>query len=258
MKGKIFIVVVLVAVAWVAGRQLGIGSKGEGRYELNQSYQLAPGARVEVSGINGPVEVTTSDAGTAEVHVTTTARDEDALARHQINVFQTATSLTIRSENHDGWKFWRWFNGGDNARQSVTLKLPRQVELTARGVNGRVTVGDIDGAVHVSGINGKVVIERATGAADVSGVNGAVSLGLAQLGDEGLRVSGVNGRVELRLTDDVNADLTVRGLNGNVTNELPNVALTHEGHATWHGRIGTGGAPISISGVNGSVRLTRD
>ncbi len=258
MKGRIFIVLLLVAVAWVAGRQLGIGAQGEGRYELNQSYQLAPGARVEVSGINGPVEVTTSDSATAEVHITSTARDEDALERHQISVQQTGTSLTIRGQNRDGWKFWRWFNGGDKARQSVTLKLPRQVELTARGVNGRVTVGDMDGAVHISGINGKVEIERATGAADVSGVNGAVSLGLAQLGDEGLKVSGVNGRVELRLTDEVNADLTVRGLNGNVANDLPNVSLTHEGHSTWHGRIGTGGAPISISGVNGSVRLTRD
>jgi len=257
MKGRIFLVVVLVVVAWIVGRQLGIGSHGEGRFELNQNYQLAPGARVEVSGINGPVEITTSDTDTAEVHILTTARDEDALEDHQITVQQSGSNLTIHGENHNGWRFWRWLKGSENVRQSVTLKLPHQVELSAKGINGRVTVGELDGAVHVAGVNGKVEIERATGAADVSGVNGAVSLGLARLGDEGLRVSGVNGRVELRFADDVNADLVVHGLNGNVANDLPNSTLTQEGHSTWRAHIGTGGTIISVNGINGSIHLTR-
>ncbi|HYX40620.1 MAG TPA: hypothetical protein VE821_02925, partial [Pyrinomonadaceae bacterium] len=206
MKGRIFLVVVLVVAAWVVGRQLGIGSHGEGRFELNQNYQLAPGARVDVSGINGPVEIATSDTDTAEVHILITARDEEALENHPINVQQSGSNLTIHGENRSGWRFWRWLKGSEDVHQSVTLKLPRQVELSARGVNGRVSVGALDGAVHIAGVNGKVEIERATGAADVSGINGAVSLGLAHLGAEAPRVSGVNGRVELRLADDVNAD----------------------------------------------------
>jgi len=257
MKGRIFLVVVLVVAAWIVGRQLGIGSHGEGRFELNQNYQLAPSARVDVSGINGPVEITTSDTDTAEVHILITARDEEALENHPINVQQSGSNLTIRGENRNGWRIWRWLKGSEDVHQSVTLKLPRQVELSARGVNGRVSVGALDGAVHIAGVNGKVEIERATGTADVSGVNGAVSLGLTHLGTEAPRVSGVNGRVELRFADDVNADLVVRGLNGNVTNDLTNSTLTQEGHSTWRAHIGTGGTLISINGVNGSVRLTR-
>src|SRR5437764_4053202 len=190
MKCRIFIIVVLVVVAWIAGRQLGIGSHGEGRFELNQSYQLTPGGRVEVSGINGPVEIATAGSETAEVHIQITARDEDALQNHQISVQQSASSLTIRGENRNGWRFWRWLNGPDNARQSVTLKLPRRVELSTRGVNGRVSVGELDGAVHVSGVNGKVEIARATGAAEVGVVHGMVSLGFALPGIDGLHVHG--------------------------------------------------------------------
>ena len=258
MKGRIFIVILLVAVAWVVGRQLGIGASGEGRYELNQSYQLVPGAQVEVSGINGPVEISTSDTDRAEVHIEITARDDDALQDNQINVRQNGTGLVVRGERRQRWRFWRWLRGGDNVRQRVTLKLPRAVDLTAKGVNGRVTVGELEGPVHISGVNGKVEISRAIGTAEINGVNGAVALGLAGLTGDGLRVSGVNGRVELRFSDEVNADLTVRGLNGNVTNELPDATLTHEGHATWRGRIGDGGTPISINGVNGSIRLTHE
>jgi hypothetical protein len=258
MKGRIFIVVVLVALAWVVGRQLGIGAKGDGRYEFNQSYQLAPGAKVEVASINGPVEISTGDSDTAEVHIEITARDDDALQDNQISVRQTGGGLSVRGERRQRWRFWRWLRGGDNVRQAVTLRLPRAVELTAKGVNGRVTVGELEGAVHVSGVNGKVEIARAVGAADISGVNGAVLLGLARLGDEGLRVSGVNGRVELRFADEVDADLTVTGLNGNVTSDLSGATVTREGHGTWRGHIGAGGTAISISGVNGSVRLTHE
>ncbi|HEX8071868.1 MAG TPA: hypothetical protein VF546_18110 [Pyrinomonadaceae bacterium] len=258
MKGRIFLVLVLVAAAWVAGRQLGIGARGEGRYEFNQSFQLAPGAQVEVKGINGPVEVATSDGTTAEVHVLVTARDEDALDAHRINVEQTGAGLSIRGENRGGWSLWHWLKGEGPVRQTVTLKLPRQTEFSAKGVNGRVTVGELAGAVHVAGVNGKVEIAQAAGAADVSGVNGAVSLGLADLSGDGLRVSGVNGRVELRFADEVNADVTVRGLNGNVSNDLPNTTLTQEGRGTWRGRVGDGGTQINISGVNGSVRLARE
>lgn len=259
MKGRIFIVLVLVAAAWVVGRQLGIGAKGEGRYEFNNTYQLASGAQVTVTGINGPVEVTTSDTDTAEVHILITARSEDAIEDHRITVEQSGSSLTIRGENRPGWHFWRWLMGdtGD-VKQSVTLQLPRAVEFTARGINGKVSVGALAGAVHVNGINGKVEIEQATGAADINGVNGAVTLGIARLGDEGLHVSGVNGKVELRFADEVNADVVVHGLNGNVTSDLPNSSITQEGHATWHGQVGRGGTPISLNGINGRISLTHE
>jgi DUF4097 and DUF4098 domain-containing protein YvlB len=258
MKGRIFIVLVLVAAAWIVGRQLGFGAKGEGRYELNQSYQLAPGARVEVANINGPVEVSTTDGDTAEVHIEITARDEDALKAHRINVQQSTSSLSVRGENRDGWKFWRWLYGGDNAKQTVTLRLPRQVELNVSNVNGRVLAGDLDGSARIGNVNGKVDLAQVTGAAEVRNVNGAVGLGITHLGSDGLRVSNVNGRVELRFGEDVNADLNVHGLNGNVSNDLSDVKIRQEGHGTWSGRIGAGGAAITINGVNGSVRLTRD
>ena len=44
------------------------------RDEFNRTYQLGPGARVDVSSIRGPVEITTGDSATAEVQVIRTAR----------------------------------------------------------------------------------------------------------------------------------------------------------------------------------------
>ena len=81
---------------------------------------------------------------------------------------------------------------------------------------------------------------------------------LFRFDDRGVRVSGVNGGIELRLANGLNADLTAKGMNGNVRSEIPEVTVDKEefGHS-YSARIGSGGAPITISGINGNVRLIR-
>ena len=43
------------------------------REEIRQTYELSPGARVELIGLNGPVKIETSDTKTAEVYIERTA-----------------------------------------------------------------------------------------------------------------------------------------------------------------------------------------
>jgi hypothetical protein len=143
-------------------------------------------------------------------------------------------------------------------RHRVTLKLPRQISLEVSGVNGRVGVGEVDGPVRVSGVNGAVEVAQARGYSELSGINGKVALTIRQLGEQGIKASGINGSVELRFMDDVNADLNVSGINGSVTPDLPNVTIEGEvRRSNFRARIGSGGSPIRISGINGQIRLSR-
>ncbi len=270
MKLKIFVVLLALAVAWFVGRRYAAGlpevggdggavASAPGVQRVDQTFKLAPRARVEVSGISGSVEVAVADADDAEVHVENTARDADALEDHKVTVAQTAAGLTVRGENPDGpWSLWRWLasGGGGKARQRVTLKLPRGAEFVARGIGGGVRVGALDGPVRISGVGGGVEIERATGAAEISGINGGVNLALAELGARGARISGVNGGVELRVPAGLNADLDVSGMNGGFSNDAPNATVEEQSNRSRaHARIGNGGFTIKISGVNGSVHL---
>ncbi|MDQ3257697.1 MAG: hypothetical protein M3R15_28060 [Acidobacteriota bacterium] len=263
MKLKIMIVIVLIAAAWAFGRTGGKVTPHDsspfetrtGREETRQSYQLASGARIEVSGINGPVKVETADTDTAEVHIISSASNPSDLDHHKIIVEQTLNSLNIHGKNKRSW--WRkLWSGGANVHQQVTLRIPRRSDLMASGVNGSVTVGEIEGAVHVSGINGRVEVAPSIGASEVHGVNGPVSLGVGRLNEQGVSVNGVNGAVELRFGESVNADLSVDGLNGTVSSGLSNMIIEEQpSRSSLRARIGTGGAPIDISGVNGRVRL---
>src|SRR3712207_7037243 len=58
----------------------------------------------------------------------------------------------------------------------TTLFRSRRVSVTAKGVNGPVEVGEVEGALEVSGVNGRAELVQAGGRAEVSGVNGNVVL----------------------------------------------------------------------------------
>ena len=268
---RVLIVVVLVVAAAVLGlwrtqggvRQglnrvagmSGDNSEGATGDETRKSFELKPGDRVSVQGINGTVEIQTSDTKTAEVFVKRTADSPSSLRRREIIIEQTSDGLVVRSqENHLG--FWEHLFGR-NPKEEVTIKAPRQIALSLRGVNGRVTTGNIDGSLEVRGINGRVELGQATSFAEISGINGNVSVGLRQLGERGARLSGINGNIELRLTSDLNADVTAKGMNGRLSSEIPAVTVDKDDHGSRYlAHIGTGGAPITISGINGNVRLT--
>ena len=222
------------------------------RDEVNQTYELAAGARVEVSGINGAVDIETASGSTAEVHIVRSARSREDLNYHKIIIEHTANSLVVRGEKERS-------NWGDrNVRQRVTLRLPRQVDLTVSGVNGRTNVGEVDGPVKLSGINGGVEVAQAEGYSDISGINGRVKVTIIRLSSRGIHVSGVNGGVELRFNEDLNADLEVTGINGSVNTDVANVTVMGKySRQNFRAKIGSGGTPIVVTGLNGSLKLGR-
>jgi hypothetical protein len=224
------------------------------RDSIDQTYRLSAGARVEVRGINGTVDVESGTEGTAEVHIVRSARNAEDLNFRKVLIEHTGNSLVIRGEQEKD----KWGHRDREVRQRVMLRLPRQVDLSVNGINGRVDVGEIDGPVRLSGINGKVEVGQAMGYSHISGINGRVNITIAQLGERGIHVSGVNGGVELRFVDEVNAVIDVTGINGSVNADVPNVVLQGKiDRNNFHATIGSGGNPIKVSGVNGHVKLVR-
>lgn len=224
--------------------------------ETRKSFELKPGARVEIQGINGLVDVQTSDTQTAEVFVRRTGDNSASLQHRDLIIEQTSDGLLVRTKQaHTG--LWDHLFGKD-PKEEVTIKAPRQIALSIRGVNGRVSTGDIEGSLELKGVNGKVELGLVSDFAQVGGVNGSISLGLRQLDERGARISGVNGGIELKLANGLNADLTTKGMNGSVRSDIPEVAVNRDDVSRrYSATIGNGGPAIEISGVNGNVRLTR-
>ncbi len=218
---------------------------------IQKTVPLSAGAKVEIRGINGRVEVDGTDSGQAEIEIVRSARTREDLEHGRIEIETAGNSLVIKGVNEKGWN-----NRGVNVRQRVTLRVPRGVEMAVSGVNGSVDVDGIVGAQTVSGVNGSVNVNDGGAVTGISGINGKVSLGISRIGEGGMRVSGINGGVEIRVAGSVSADVRATGINGNVTTDVPNAVI--EGKVTennYRARIGGGGPDINVSGINGSVRI---
>ncbi|MCI0659826.1 MAG: hypothetical protein L0220_02015 [Acidobacteria bacterium] len=223
--------------------------------QINKTVTLAPGSNVKINGINGRVTIVTGEGDKAEIDISIRASDREALDRRPLLIEETANSLTIRTDERREER-----RGGDRGwvRHEVNLKLPRDVNLRVNGVNGAVDVGQIAGEVGLNGINGKVSVAQAGTATHINGINGHTTISLLRLGEGGLRVSGCNGGVSIGLPVSTNANIRVHGINGGVDTDLP-ITLTGEikrGQLT--GTIGSGGATIEITGINGGVQLRRN
>jgi hypothetical protein len=162
--------------------------------------------------------------------------------------------LRIRIQQQRKRSFWSMLTPRSEERQRAYLRLPRQINFYANGVNGVTRIGEIGGRVTVGGANGPVTIARATGGAEAHGVNGNIEMTLVQL-SKGIQVNGVNGNVTLRFAGAVNADVAVRGITGNVNPELPNMTVLDKKQGRLEARVGNGGAPIEVRGVNGNINL---
>lgn len=220
------------------------------REDINQTYELAPGARVELSVISGSVDVETTSGNTAEVHIVRMGETRQDLDCYTVAIEHTPGSLIMRhkQERTDECQNIR-------ARQQVTLRLPRNVDLKLNAISGPVKIGEIDGALRLSGISGRVEVAQALGYSEISGISGVLSISIPRMSERGIRVSGISGKVELRLASDLNADWNVSGINGEVNAAAPNVTINKVGHSNFAGKVGAGGSVISVSGISGSVTL---
>lgn len=258
--------------------------------ELQRSYRLAPGANVDVSAISGSVVIETSDTNMAEVHVFRTARNRADLAYLNVIVEQQGSGLVVRGESEREGSVPR----GVQVRHRIVLKIPRQVSLNVNTISGTATIGNIDGPVRVenisgaaqfadvrgplvvtnisgplaignvadkvqlTNISGNVTLGRTVGHLELSDVSGNVTATVERLDRRGVLVQQVSGEIELRFVDAVNADVVANNIDGDVRLDLPDVSMQSRPVRTMlRARVGTGGWPISITNVSGTVKLVK-
>ena len=260
------------------------------REEINQKFQLAAGAKVEVSSIRGHVDIGNSENDMAEVQIIRTARTRADLEYHKIAVEHSGNSLVVRGiqEREDRRR------ANIQVDHHVILKLPRRIDLAINSISGHLKAGDVDGEVRVNSISGNasignvsgklnvksisgtldageigadvrvnsvsgnVRLSQVNGSVDVLSVSGTVNARLVSLSPPGIHIRSVSGSVEIGFQSDVNADFTADGISGQVYLEVPNVVRDNEvKEPNVRARIGAGGTLIEISSVSGNIRLTR-
>jgi len=261
------------------------------REEIRQTFRLAPDARVEVSGIQGSVEIETANIEVAEINIVRSAQSRKDLEEYKIGIKNDSQSLSIRGET-------RRSNSGDgfgpDVHHQVKIRLPFSVNLSIKNIAGEVLVGDVGGNLSVGSVGGSLVIGAVNGRLqinvisggvtvgrvggqieiksvggnvkiaqtvdylNISVVTGTVSVGIAALEKRGVEINSISGQVELQIKDKLNAQLITNNVSGKVSIEIPNVTVQSRPNAyAMSALIGKGGSPISINVITSDVRFVR-
>lgn len=263
---NVFVGFIVVTMCWCFGTgnsraSLRFGTEGgqaeqpkpdPEREEIIRSYELLPGARVDVSNIRGPVEIETGEGNNAQVSVLRTALRREDFAKRRMIIDQTPSGLVVRSDGEKQNEM-----GGNRATDRVKLVLPRRIDLKIEGINGDVKIRETDGEVRVNGVNGTVEILGAQSITEIRSVVGDVKATVRGVDRRGMVVGSIVGMVDLNFTSDVDADLRVSGVTGGIFPRMSNlVTRGYPNNANLEGRIGSGGGPITVSTVVGSVTLS--
>jgi hypothetical protein len=238
-------VLLIVLIPALAATQIQARDEQE---HIQKSYQLAPDASVEVSGIAGPVTIDTTAGNTAELDIVRTAPTRTDLDCGRMDITQDGASLRIRTES---------LCQNVRGSQRVTLKLPRRVDITLGNIAGEVHVGPTDGLLRLTSIAGHVRADELR-AAKMSSLAGGLTLGIAGVGDRGIRISSVTGAVELNVRKGINAELAVRSLVGSIRSDVSHVEAAGDDGSDYRVAFGSGGHKIAISSIVGPVTIHED
>lgn len=228
------------------------------------SGPLAAGQWARAHNINGAVKFEASADN--QIHI----RAEKRLGRRgeiqdiSFALVRTSTGLTIcvlrddidRCED-DGIQSGRTRNYNNDVSAELTIQVPRGAHVSANTVNGGVRVEGTSGEVKAGTVNGGVTVVTSGGPVSANTVNGSVRAEIGTATREPMRFRTVNGSVEIALPAETAADVDISTVNGSINTEFPMTITGRWGPKNARGTINGGGETISITTVNGSVRLRR-
>lgn len=253
-------VALALALPFVAACDIVGGFSGNERASepWSKTYQLAAGGRVEISNVNGKIELTGSDGDKVEVNAEKVGRGNtpeaarEALKRIEIqeSVSPDRIHLETKVQRVAGFNM-----GGGEVR--YTVRVPSGANIKLETVNGGIEIENVRGRAEVETTNGGIVARRIGGALNASTTNGGVEAEIDRLAADGVQMECVNGGLRLTLPKDASADIDAQVVNGGIS--VDGLTIDTQGERTrrrLEGRLNGGGPKVRIEGTNGGIRLS--
>lgn len=264
----------LLAIALAAVASFGCGdSTGvdgrttPGNRSYDDSFQwrgrVAEGDHIAIRGIAGSIRASLA-SGNEVVVTATKSGPVDRRRRVAIDVQPHAGGVTICAVYPDAWgepanvcgqgSSGRIDLQDDDVEITFTVQVPAGVVFLGSTVAGNVEASGLRSDAFVTTVAGnlRVVTSRLAEATTVSG-SVTASIGLTDW-DRDLRFSTTTGDVTVQVPAATNAEVHASTVNGGIESAF---ALTQVSPGRMRGSIGSGGRMLTLSAVNGNIRLRR-
>ncbi len=252
-------VVVLPLLVAASGCDLALADyKQKETAEWRRTYELQPGGRLEVSNVNGKIDVQPSSGNSVEVVAQKTAKGGSVEAAKQalerIEIVESVSPSSIRIET----KIQRgvgMFGGGQEVH--YTIKVPSSAEARFTTVNGGIELTGLKGRVNAETTNGGIKGHDISGSLDASTTNGGLEVELSEVASSGVKLGCTNGGIDLRLPASSKATISARITNGGISTDGLQIEQTGEStRRRLDGRLNGGGPRIDIDGTNGGIHIS--
>ena len=221
--------------------------------EWTHRYQLAPGGRVEVINVNGPVRLASGEASSVEVHATVTTKAlteagaKEILARGHIQ--EQVEPARIRVETISP----RGVRGSFEVRLEVTVPPDSQSDVSV--TNGSVNADGLSGGLKVVAVNGNVELTKMSGALDTVVANGSLAVDLARV-TAPVRLELTDGRLSLALPAASKANLSASIVNGALdVSGLSVEGVTGRRVRSVEAALNGGGPAVELRATNGRLSI---
>ncbi len=235
--------------------------------EFRWSGRIAPGAAVEIKGINGDITAEPATGDEVQVVAVKSSRRGD-LNSVELKVVEHAGGVTICAiyPNDDSINpntceprgSGEHRNVGNNdVRVDFRVRVPQRVGFIGRTINGKIGATSLASNVVSNTVNGSIRIST-SGYAEATTMNGEIA---AKLGDANwpaaLTFKTLNGEITLDLPADTSTEVKAEILNGTINSDFPMSLTSLTTRRVIGGRISVGGRALFLKTLNGSINLRR-
>jgi hypothetical protein len=223
------------------------------------NYSLSEGGRVSIENINGSITVVGGPGNEVEILAIKKGKSQEILDGIQIIIDHSPDAIRVETEYPEkGFK--GLFSWGDGDRGSVSYKVvvPMSANLESiESVNGNLEISGVSGVVKASTVNGGIKASDLNANARIETVNGSVNASFASLkGQQKANCESVNGRITVNLPSDADTRVSAETINGGIDGSEFGLK-TNKGFVgrDLDGDIGNGSAKLSLSTVNGAIKI---
>ncbi len=231
--------------------------KSEETAEWRKVYTLESGGRVDVSNVNGKIDVEPSSGNAVEVIAVKVAKGGSPEAARQalerIEIVETASPSAVKVETRVPRGSGLFQRGGTEVR--YTVKVPASAEVHFTTVNGGITLLGLNGRVNAETTNGGIRARDIGGSIDASTTNGGIEVDVTRVDDGGVTLACTNGGIRLRLPSDAKATISASVTNGGIDADGLSLERSESSRRRLDARLNGGGPDIRIAGTNGGIRI---
>lgn len=250
-------ILIAIAVLFLCGGV--VFGLAEEQFEWQGS--IASGQTVEIKGVNGGIEASSTSGGEVRVIAVKKGKKSDP-GEVEIQVVPHEDGLTIcavypssgaPNECRPG-KGGRMSVKKNDVQVKFTVLVPANVNFVGRTVNGSISTDDLTADVQAYTVNGDIDVS-CDGSALAETVNGSIEAELYSGIADDLSFETVNGSISVRLPSGVEADVEASTVNGSLETDFPLTVKGKWGPKKIKGTLGAGGPELSLTTVNGNIKL---